>query len=79
MRGLNPRPVNPVHQYKYMEKENTGKYKDVKQQGGVYDTQLCIKCGGAIISNEVEICGAFFEIGSFCYNSECERFQILIV
>lgn len=45
---------------------------------GEIDTSVCIKCRGALVSNEIEYLGVFLEVGGFCYNKECERYLLLV-
>ena len=55
------------------------KHEDMKLVGVIANTHLCFKCGGNLVSNEIEIFSEFHEVGGFCDNEKCERFLILVV
>lgn len=55
------------------------KHEDVKLVGAIANTHLCFKCGGVLLSNEIEIIGAQYEVGGFCDNEKCERYLLLVV
>ena len=59
--------------------KNECEHKDCKIVGAIANTHLCHKCGGELVSNEIEIIGAFYEVGGFCDNEKCERFLVLVV
>lgn len=55
------------------------KHEDVKLVGAFINTHLCFKCGGNLVSNEIEIYNEFYEVGGVCDNEKCERYLILVV
>ena len=59
--------------------QNKCKHEDMKLVGAIANSHLCHKCGGNLLSNEIEILNVPHEIGGFCDNEKCERFLILVV
>lgn len=49
------------------------------KEGVSAEFEKCIKCGESLLLAENEVMGAYYEIGGYCDNKECERYLLLVV
>jgi hypothetical protein len=52
---------------------------DMRPVGAIANTHLCLKCGGLLCANEVEMLNVYYEIGGFCDNEKCDRYLLLVI
>ena len=63
-----------------MEKDKKDcSHDSVKLVGAIFNTHLCVSCGGQLVVNEIEIMSSFHEVGAFCNNDKCDRYVILVI
>lgn len=43
------------------------------------EVQKCRKCEKPLLAHEKEIYNEFHEIGGYCANKKCERFEVLVI